>query len=111
MDEELRAFLQQDAARRAGQAGDPAAAAIKDRVNEGALVAKMIPQALHPLALPMFGVAAGGYELAKGVAGPYLPGPFKTNETTSPSSAENVLAALKGFTDNSKLSGIVDYLR
>jgi len=102
-------FTQQDMLRRTGQAGDPAKAAIQDRMNEGRMVSSAIPDVLHPLALPLFAGAAGGYEGAKALgAGPYLPGPLKTDENTSPASLENIFAALKGFTDESELSKILN---
>ena len=93
-------FLQQDMLRRTGQAGDPASAAITDRINEGRLIADMVPGALHPIALPLLAAAAGGYEGLKGLgAGKYLPGPLKADATTSPASMDNFVAILKGFTD------------
>lgn len=94
----LGAFFQQDMLRRTGQAGDEAQAALKDRELEGALIASFLGP-VAPLATVPVGVAGGAYELAKGVAGPYLPGPFRTDETTSPASAGNVAALLKGFSE------------
>jgi len=103
---DARDFLYMDMLRRTGQAGDPNKAAIQDRIKEGALVADLIPSALHPLALPMFGGAAAGWEAAKYLGLPqYLSGPFaQTEDVTSEPSLENILAALYGFTGQSPWS-------
>ena len=101
-----RDFLYMDMLRRTGQAGDPQKAAIQDRIKEGALIADLVPSPLHPLALPMLGGAAAGWETAKYLGLPqYLPGPFaQTEGITSEPSLENILAALYGFTTRSPWS-------
>jgi hypothetical protein len=99
-----RAFLQTDAARRSGTAGNPATAAIQDRNNEGAFIAALLGPAAPLATLPV--AAAGlGYEGVKGLGqatglGKYLPGPLKTDETSSPASLDNVAALMRGFTGN-----------
>jgi hypothetical protein len=98
----LEDFLRQDMLRRTGQAGDPTQAAIADRENEGRLMASMLGPAA-PLATVPVAMAGAGYEGIKGLGqatglGKYLPGPFKTDETSSPASLENLIALLKGFT-------------
>ena len=98
----IQQFLSMDAARRTGQAGDPAKAGVKDRQNEGQLIAGLMPGVAEPLALPILAALAGGYEGAKGLGlMKHAPGPFKQTENTSPASMDNVLAVLSGFLDNS----------
>ena len=97
-----RRFMEQDALRRSGMAGDPASAAITDRANEGELMAALMGPAA-PMATVPVAAAGAGYEGMKYAGqktglGKYLPGPFKTDETSSPASIENVIALLRGFT-------------
>ncbi len=98
----IKQFLAQDAARRYGQATGPGAATT-DRENEGALMAGLMGPAA-PLATVPVGMAGAGYEGAKWLGqktglGESFPGTFKQDETTSPASFENILALLKGFTN------------
>lgn len=103
----LRRFVQQDAARRSGTAeGTKAAQALEDRLREGELIARLVPAPLEPLALPLLALAGGGFELAKASGiNQFLPGPLGADETTSPASLDNFLAALEGFRRGATLLG------
>ena len=99
----IEEFLQQDMLRRTGLAGDPASAAIRDRANEGALIASFLGPAA-PMATVPVAAAGAGYEGIKALGqstglGKYFPGPFKTDQTTSPASIENIIALLRGYTN------------
>lgn len=98
--EALQRFAQHDAQRRSGAASGPSAA-IDDRRNEGELIASMLGP-FAPLAAVPATAAAAGYEGVKAIGqhtglGRHLPGPFRVDETTSPASAENVIAFLRGL--------------
>ena len=98
----LEEFMRQDMLRRSGMAGDPTADAIKDRYNEGALMAQLLGL-VAPLATVPVAAAGAGYEGIKALGqstglGQYFPGPFKTDETSSPASIENLIALLRGYT-------------
>jgi hypothetical protein len=64
----------------------------------------MIPDVAHPVALPLLGLAAGGWEGAKalGLTGGISKLLGGGEESTSPASMDNVLAALVGFQRGSK---------
>lgn len=95
----VRAFLTHDAARRSGTAGDPATAAVEDRRREGELMASILGPAA-PLATLPVALAGAGYEGAKAIGlTNHLPGPLRTDHTSSPASAENVIALLRGYTE------------
>jgi hypothetical protein len=103
IEEAVRSFLQQDERRRSGRAGDPAVAAQEDRRREGRLIASVLGPAA-PLATLPVAAAGAGYEGVKALGqstglGKYLPGPFKTDETSSPASAENIWALMRGYTE------------
>lgn len=96
----MRAFSVHDARRRSGAVSGPGAA-IDDRRNEGALIAALLGPAA-PIATVPAAAAAAGYEGVKAAGqytglGKYLPGPFRTDSTTSPASGENVIAFLRGL--------------
>jgi len=98
--EAMRAFSAHDAQRRSGAATGPGAA-IDDRRNEGALISAILGPAA-PLAAVPATAAAAGYEGVKALGqhtglGRHFPGPFRQDETTSPASAENVIAFLRGL--------------
>lgn len=94
----IKAFVAHDGARRQGTAGDPAEAAIEDRRREGELIASLLGPAA-PVATVPVALAGAGYEGAK-AAGltDHLPGPLRSDSTTSPASIENVIALLRGYT-------------
>lgn len=99
-------FVMHDAKRRTG-GGDPVADALVDRELEGRLMATLLGPLAQPATVPV-ALAGAAYEGIKGLGqatgmGEYFPGPFKTDETSSPASGENVLALLKGFAE--KASG------
>lgn len=95
-------FLRTDAARKSGK-GNPAAMAIKDRMNEGRLMAGLMGPLAPAATLPVAGAGAiyEGVKYAgqKTGLGKYFPGPFKTGKNTSPASMHNVTALMKGFTE------------
>ena len=95
-------FLETDAARKQGK-GNPAAMAIKDRMNEGKLMAGLMGRFAPAATLPVAGAGAiyEGVKYAgqKTGLGKHLPGPFKTGKNTSPASIHNVTALMKGFTE------------
>ncbi len=108
MNELLRKFLEQDAARRSG-----GGSSIEDRKNEGALMNALGAPS------PVIGAVGAGYEGAKAIGqalpevGKYFPGPFEINETTSPASMQNVGALLKGALQqdlNTKTGGASNFL-
>jgi len=95
----LRAFVAHDAARRAGTAGDPSAAATEDRRREGALIASLLGPAA-PVATVPVALAGAGFEGAKALGlTNRLPGPLGSDASTSPPSIENIISLLRGFTE------------
>jgi hypothetical protein len=87
--------------RRTGEAGPEAS--LEDRQREGALMAGLLGP-FAPLGTVPVGLAGAGYEGVKWLGqetglGEYLPGPFKQDETTSPADFGNVLALMKGYTE------------
>lgn len=94
----MRAFLAHDAARRTGEAHGPDAA-IEDRRREGALIASLLGPAAGLATVPV-ALAGAGFEGAKATGlTDHLPGPLRTDSTTSPASIENVIALLRGYTE------------
>lgn len=97
-----REFLKTDAARKSGR-GNSASMAIKDRINEGRLMAGLMGP-LAPAGTVPVGLAGAIYEGVKYAGqksglGKHLPGPFKVGKNTSPASGHNILALMKGFTE------------
>lgn len=95
-------FLKTDAARRSGR-GNSAGMAIKDRMNEGRLMAGLMGPFAAAATVPV-GAAGAIYEGVKYAGqktglGKHFPGPFKTGKNTSPASVHNVTALMKGFTE------------
>jgi hypothetical protein len=98
----IRDFMQQDMLRRTGQAGDQRSAALEDRRREGALMASLLGPAA-PLATLPVAAAGAGYEGVKALGqvtglGKHLPGPFRTDASSSPADIENIVALLRGYT-------------
>jgi len=103
-----REFLKTDSARKSGR-GNPASMAIKDRINEGKLMAGLMGP-LAPLGTVPVGLAGAIYEGVKYAGqktglGKHLPGPFKVGKNTSPASGHNILALMKGFTEQATGQG------
>ena len=93
----IRDFLTHDAARRIGTASGPGAA-VEDRRREGQLIARLLGSAAPAATVPV-ALAGAGFEGAKASGlTDYLPGPLRTDATTSPASIENVIALLRGYT-------------
>ena len=98
----LKQFEQEDMLRRTGQGGDQANAGLRDRQNEGALIAGLLGPAA-PLATVPVGIVGAGYEGIKKLGqetglGKHFPGPFRQGPETSPASLGNVLSLMKGYT-------------
>jgi hypothetical protein len=101
LDTLIQDFTAMDMLRRTGAVGPDAA--IQDRMREGRLMSGLMGR-FAPVGTVPVALAGAGYEGAKWLGqqtglGQYFPGPFQTNETTSPASIDNVIALLAGFTE------------